>query len=49
LPHKPETVEPNITYTRAPDVWALGYAYGFSEIYAITADSSDSSATAIKR
>jgi hypothetical protein len=26
-----------------------GYAYGFPEIYAITADSSDSSATAIKR
>ncbi|HVH90653.1 MAG TPA: S8 family serine peptidase, partial [Candidatus Acidoferrum sp.] len=25
LPHKPETVEPNITYTRAPDVWALGF------------------------
>ena len=25
LPHKPETVEPNITYTHAPDVWALGF------------------------
>src|SRR6476646_6541249 len=25
LPHKPETIEPNITYTRAPDVWALGF------------------------
>ena len=23
-PRKPETVEPNITYTHAPDVWALG-------------------------
>src|SRR5262249_44807279 len=22
---KPETVEPNITYTHAPDVWALGF------------------------
>jgi len=25
LPHAPETVEPNITYTHAPDVWALGF------------------------
>ena len=25
LPQKPETVEPNITYTHAPDVWALGF------------------------
>jgi subtilisin family serine protease len=25
LPHTPETVEPNITYTHAPDVWALGF------------------------
>jgi serine protease AprX len=25
LPDKPETVEPNITYTHAPDVWALGF------------------------
>ena len=25
LPHNPETVEPNITYTHAPDVWALGF------------------------
>ena len=25
LPHKPETVEPNITYTHAPDIWALGF------------------------
>jgi serine protease AprX len=25
LPHEPETVEPNITYTHAPDVWALGF------------------------
>jgi serine protease AprX len=25
LPHKPETIEPNITYTHAPDVWALGF------------------------
>ena len=25
LPAKPETVEPNITYTHAPDVWALGF------------------------
>ena len=24
-PSKPETVEPNITYTHAPDVWALGF------------------------
>ena len=24
-PQKPETVEPNITYTHAPDVWALGF------------------------
>ena len=23
--HRPETVEPNITYTHAPDVWALGF------------------------
>jgi subtilisin family serine protease len=25
LPDKPETVEPNITYAHAPDVWALGF------------------------
>ena len=25
LPHTPETVEPNVTYTHAPDVWALGF------------------------
>jgi serine protease AprX len=25
LPHKPETVEPNIIYTHAPDMWALGF------------------------
>jgi subtilisin family serine protease len=25
LPDKPETVEPNITYTHAPDVWTLGF------------------------
>jgi subtilisin family serine protease len=25
LPHKPDTVESNITYTHAPDVWALGF------------------------
>jgi subtilisin family serine protease len=25
LPHNPQTVEPNITYTHAPDVWALGF------------------------
>jgi serine protease AprX len=25
LLNKPETVEPNITYTHAPDVWALGF------------------------
>jgi serine protease AprX len=24
-PQKPETIEPNITYTHAPDVWALGF------------------------
>ena len=24
-PQKPDTVEPNITYTHAPDVWALGF------------------------
>ena len=24
-PQRPETVEPNITYTHAPDVWALGF------------------------
>ena len=23
--HKPETIEPNISYTHAPDVWALGF------------------------
>jgi serine protease AprX len=23
--HRPETIEPNITYTHAPDVWALGF------------------------
>ena len=23
--HKPETIEPNIAYTHAPDVWALGF------------------------
>ena len=25
LAHTPKTVEPNITYTHAPDVWALGF------------------------
>src|SRR4029077_7222302 len=25
LPHTVDTVEPNITYTHAPDVWALGF------------------------
>ena len=25
LPQKPETIEPNIAYTHAPDVWALGF------------------------
>src|SRR6516165_5129891 len=24
-PRKPETIEPNISYTHAPDVWALGF------------------------
>ena len=25
LPHSPETIEPGIAYTHAPDVWALGF------------------------